>query len=149
MLRDSGAQQSLLSKQKLSAHDYLDSGEYRLIQGIGGSVIKVHLKGGIIGTKIGAGSYLFGLADSLADAFFDGLIGNDLDPSDENLSIKVVNAVTRLQTAEKEKTASNQDKGKGKETKSNEIKANKTQSKQTSQPGKYKKNKQRKTNSSN
>ena len=34
VLRDSGSLQSLISRHKLSAHDYVDTGESRLIKGV-------------------------------------------------------------------------------------------------------------------
>ena len=43
MLRDSGSLQSLISRDKLSSHDYVDTGESRLIKGVTGDVVRVPL----------------------------------------------------------------------------------------------------------
>jgi len=43
VLRDSGSLQSLISRVKLSSHDYVDTGESRLIKGVTGDVVRVPL----------------------------------------------------------------------------------------------------------
>ena len=43
VLRDSGSLQSLISRDKLSSHDYVDTGESRLIKGVTGDVVRVPL----------------------------------------------------------------------------------------------------------
>ena len=43
VLRDSGSLQSLISCDKLSAHDYVDTGESRLVKGVTGDVVRVPL----------------------------------------------------------------------------------------------------------
>jgi len=43
VLRDSGSLQSLISRDKLSAHDYVDTGESRFIKGVTGDVVRVPL----------------------------------------------------------------------------------------------------------
>ena len=118
LLRDSGAQQSLLSKEKVS-----DTGEFRLIQGIGGSVLKVPLIEVTLSTKLGNGFYLFGLTDCLSDSFFDGILGNDLDPPEENIISISVSVVTRSKTAVSQNQASsiNKDNLTNLQTKSSQI----------------------------
>jgi hypothetical protein len=100
LLRDSGSLQSLLSRAHIDEKDYTETGEYRLIQGLGGEVIRIPLVTIKLDSKYGNGIFLFGLVDCLPDKSFDGLIGNDLDPPtelvEENL---VVNVVTRSQSA--------------------------------------------------
>ena len=100
LLRDSGSLQSLLSRAHIDEKDYTETGEYRLIQGLGGEVIRIPLVTIKLDSKYGNGVFLFGLVDCLPDKSFDGLIGNDLDPPselvEENL---VVNVVTRSQSA--------------------------------------------------
>jgi hypothetical protein len=89
-----------MSRDKISDTDYVETGEYRLIQGLGGNVIRVPLVQVKLTSKYGSGIFLFGLVDNLPDASFHGLIGNDLDPPsvlpDETVTVHVV---TRSQTA--------------------------------------------------
>jgi hypothetical protein len=98
LLRDSGSLQSLLSRDKITEDEFVETGEYRLIQGLTGRVIRVPIVKVQLQSKYGEGTYLFGLVDTLPDASFHGLIGNDLDPPselfDETLT---VNVVTRSQ----------------------------------------------------
>lgn len=99
MLRDSGSLQSLLSRDKVNDNDFIDTGEYRLIRGLGGTVIRVPLVEVTMESKYGKGTFLFGLVDCLPDPVFHGLIGNDLDPPPALFDeILAVNAVTRLQS---------------------------------------------------
>jgi len=74
VLRDSGSLQSLISRDKLSAHDYIDTGESRLIKGVTGDVVLVPLVEVDLQSKFGTGKYLFGLVDRLPDDTFDALI---------------------------------------------------------------------------
>ena len=61
--------QSLISRDKLSAHDYVDTGgESRLIKGVTGDVVRVPLVEVDLHSKFGTGKYLFGLVDRLPDA---------------------------------------------------------------------------------
>ena len=99
MLRDSGSLQSLISRDKLSAHDYVDTGESRLIKGVTGDVVRVPLVEGDLQSKFGTGKYLFGLVDRLPDDTFDALIGNDLDPPMIDEVPFSVGVETRSQTA--------------------------------------------------
>ena len=99
MLRDSGSLQSLISRDKLCSHDYVDTGESRLIKGVTGDVVRVPLVEVDLQSKYGTGKYLFGLVDRLPDDTFYALIGNDLDPpmiDDVPISVGVV---TLSQTA--------------------------------------------------
>ena len=61
VLRDSGSLQSLISCDKLSSHDYVDSGESLSIKGVTGDVVRVPLVEIDLKSKFGTGKYLFGL----------------------------------------------------------------------------------------
>jgi len=74
VLRDSGSLQSLISRDKLSSHDYVDTGESRLIKGVTADVVRVPLMEVDLQSKYGTGKYLFGLVDRLPDDTFDALI---------------------------------------------------------------------------
>ena len=117
------AHNSLLSKEKVSDLDYQDTGEFRLIQGIGGSVLTIPLIEVRLSTKLGNGSYLFGLTGSLPDSFFDEIIGNDLDTPEENIVSNPVSVGTRSQTAVSQNQASriNKDNLTNIETKSRQV----------------------------
>jgi len=110
MLRDSGSLQSLLSREMLTDSDFVETGEYRLIRGIGGSIIRIPLVKVHLESKYGNGNFLFGLVESLPDASFHGLIGNDLDPPptlfDDALSVSVV---TRSQTRSSQQATTKSD----------------------------------------
>jgi len=99
VLRDSGSLQSLISREKLSSHDFVDTGESRLIKGVTGDVVRVPLVEVDLQSKYGTGKYLFGLVDRLPDVTFDALIGNDLDPPMIDEVPVSVGVVTRSQTA--------------------------------------------------
>ena len=99
MLRDSGSLQSLISGDKLCSHDYVDTGESRLIIEVTGDVIRVPLVKVDLQSKYGTRKYLFGLVDRLADDTLDALIGNDLDPPMIDEVPVIVGVVTRSQTA--------------------------------------------------
>ena len=121
---DSGAQQSLLSKEKVSDLENQDTGElFRIIQGIGGSVLKVPLIEVKLSTKLGHGSCLFGLTDFLQDSFFDRIMVNDLDPPEERIVSNHIKVVTRSQTAALQNQASsiNKDNLTNLQTKSSQI----------------------------
>src|SRR6218665_3873672 len=77
LLRDSGALQSLVSKKCLAAGDYVDTLEYRLIQGILGQPTEVPLVEVRIESDKLSGKILCGLVDNLPHGI-DFLIGNDL-----------------------------------------------------------------------
>lgn len=95
LLRDTGALQSLLSKQALLSTDYVSTGEHRLIKGISGEVQTVPLVEAVITSTYASGAYLFGVANELPKGI-DGLIGNDLSSQSCATDILVV---TRSQTA--------------------------------------------------
>ena len=99
LLRDTGSLQSLLSGNKIRDIDYTETGEFRLIKGITGDVMRVPLVEVELQSQFGTGRYLFGLVDSLPDDTFDALIGNDLDPPVVDDPPISVSAVTRSQTA--------------------------------------------------
>jgi len=99
VLRDSGSLQSLISREKLSSHDYVDTGESRLIKGVTGDVVRVPLVEVDLQSKYGTGKYLFGLFDRLPDNTFVALIGNDLDLPMIDEVPNSVDVVTRSQTA--------------------------------------------------
>ena len=94
LLRDTGALQSLISKQASSCDDYVDTGEYRLIRGIAGDTIRVPLVEVQFQDNRLNGKYLLGLVDRLPEGLH-GLMGNDMCDS-ETLEIL---AVTRAQAA--------------------------------------------------
>ena len=77
LLRDSGSLQSLFLCEKIRDCEYQDTGEVRLIRGIGGHVITVPLVEIILNSKSGSGKFLVGLIDTLHDSSFDRLVGND------------------------------------------------------------------------
>jgi len=79
VLRDSGSLQALISRDKLSSHYYVDTGESRLIKGVTGDVVRVPLVEIDLQSKYGTGKYHFGLVNRLPDHTFDALIGNDLN----------------------------------------------------------------------
>jgi len=99
VLRDSGSLQSLICRDKLSSHDYVDTNESRLIKGVTGDVVRVPLVKVDLQSKFGINKYLFGLVDRLPDDTFDALIGNDLDPPMIDETPVSVGVVTRFQTA--------------------------------------------------
>jgi len=99
VLRDSGSLQSLISRDKLSAHDYVDTGESRLIKGVTGDFVREPLGEVDLQSKFGTSKYLFGLVDRLPDDTVDALIGNDLDPPMIDEVPISVGVVTRSQTA--------------------------------------------------
>jgi len=99
VLRDSGSLQSLISRDKLSSPDYVDTGESRLIKGVIGDVVRVPLVEVDLQSQYGTGKYLFGLVDRLPNDTFDALIGNDLDPPMIDEVPVSVGVVTRSQTA--------------------------------------------------
>ena len=99
MLRDSGSLQSLISREKLSAHYYVDTGESRLIKGVTGDVLRVPLVEVDLQSKFGTVKYLFGLVYRLLYDTCDALIGNDLDPPMIDQVPVSVGVVTRSQTA--------------------------------------------------
>jgi len=98
VLRDSGSLQSLISRDKLCFHDYVDT-ESRLIIEVTGDVVRVPLVEVDLQSKYGTFKYLFGLVDRLTDDTLDALIGNDLDPPMINEVPVSVGVVTRSQTA--------------------------------------------------
>jgi hypothetical protein len=109
MLRDSGSLQLLISRDHTTADDYVDTGEFRLIHTIGG-ITKVPLVEIRIDSKYGKGTFLFGLVDTLPDASFGGLIGNDLVPpviEELDECLPVGNVVTRAQAAAMCKSSDN------------------------------------------
>ena len=55
MLRDSGSLQSLISRDELCSHDYVDTGESRLIIEVTGDVVRVPLVEIDLQTKYNAG----------------------------------------------------------------------------------------------
>jgi len=61
VLRDSDSLQSLISRDKLSSHDYVDTGESLLIKGVTGDVVRVPLVEVDLQSKFGTGKYLFAL----------------------------------------------------------------------------------------
>jgi len=75
VLNDFGSLQSLISRDKLCSHDYVDTGESRLIKGVIGDVVRVPLVEVDLQSKYGTGKCLFGLVDRLPDDTFDALIG--------------------------------------------------------------------------
>jgi len=80
VLRDSGSLQSLISRDKLCSHYYVDTNDSCLIKGVTGDVVRVPLVEVDLQSKYGTGKYLFGLVDRLPDDTFYALIGNDLVP---------------------------------------------------------------------
>lgn len=92
LLRDTGALQSLVSKHTLLNDDYVHTGEFRLVRGISGKIVKVPLVELTIKSKPVSDAILCGLVDDLPSGI-DGLLGNDLCPGESS-----VLAVTRAQT---------------------------------------------------
>ena len=76
-LRDSGAMQSLISKEYLQKGDYSDMRENRLIQGILGGPTEIPLVEINLENDRVKGKFLCGMVDSLPNGV-DILIGNDL-----------------------------------------------------------------------
>jgi len=97
-LRDTGALQSLVSRQKLDSTEYVLTGEHRLIRGISGEAHPVALVQIIIQSSLGSGVFLCGLIDILPPGI-DMLIGNDICPS----GCSDVGVVTRAQAARMKK----------------------------------------------
>ena len=114
LLRDSGSLQSLIARDRLDPSDYTETGEYRLVQGIG-ATLEVPLVEVELSSKYGTGKYLFGLVDTLPAKSFHGLIGNDLDPPTVLHNEQPVSVVTRSQTRALRAVTSDTDK-KGNET---------------------------------
>ena len=77
MLRDSGALQSLVSKSLVPSQFYTDTGEFRLIKGIGNDVLRVSLVEMMLSGEFFTGTFLFGLIDSLPTGVHI-IIGNDI-----------------------------------------------------------------------
>lgn len=92
LLRDTGALQSLLSKEALSDKDYVQTNEYRLIRGVSGKTLRVPLvEVTFVGDHVN-GTFVLGLIDKLPEGVH-GLMGNDMCDS-ETCNIL---AVTRAQ----------------------------------------------------
>jgi hypothetical protein len=72
LLRDTGALQSLVSKQTLVDNDYVNTGEFRLVRGVSGVLIKVPLVEVKLRSRLVSGTALCGLMDDLP-AGVDGL----------------------------------------------------------------------------
>lgn len=66
-LRDSGAQQSVLSKKKASDVDYKHTDEFRLVREVGGAILKVSVIEVKFSKQVGSWSYLSSLTESLPD----------------------------------------------------------------------------------
>lgn len=66
LLRDTGALQSLVSKQTLAADDYVHTGEYRLIKAITGEICKVPLVKVRLRSKLVNDKVLCGLIECIA-----------------------------------------------------------------------------------
>ena len=77
LLRDTGALQSLVSKQAVSESDYVTTDEFRLIQGVSGNSIRVPLVEMTFSGNRVTGTFLLGLIDKLPDGVH-GLMGNDM-----------------------------------------------------------------------
>src|ERR1043165_2030263 len=93
LLRDSGALQSIVSRDGLHAHEYIVTGEDRLIQGIVGEAVKVPLVEISLESEMVTGNFLCGLVDKVPNGI-NLLIGNDLvrnEPVD-------IGVVTRAQS---------------------------------------------------
>lgn len=92
LLRDTGALQSLLSKETFSDNDYVETNEYRLIRGVSGQTLRVPLvEVTFVGEHVN-GTFVLGLIDKLPEGVH-GLMGNDMCDSD---SCNIL-AVTRAQ----------------------------------------------------
>lgn len=93
LLRDTGALQSLVSKEMLSENDYSPTSEFRLIKGVSGDTIRVPLvEMAFDGDRV-KGTFLMGLVDKLPNGFH-GLMGNDMC----DVETCDILAVTRAQT---------------------------------------------------
>src|ERR1043165_9420846 len=80
LLRDSGALQSVVSKDGLQACEYVLTGEDRLIQGSVGEAVKVPLVEISVESELVSGNFLCGLVDKLPNGI-NLLVGNDLVPN--------------------------------------------------------------------
>ena len=100
LLRDSGALQSLVSKECLDAGDYIDTLEYRLFQGILGQRTEIPLREISIESDKLSGKIFSGLVDTLPHGV-DFIIGNDLQ---EELPLHV-SLVTRARTYTRDRNA--------------------------------------------
>jgi transposase InsO family protein len=106
LLRDTGALQSLVSKQTFAANDYIDTGEHRLIKAITGEILKVPLVKIRLKSKLVNAEVLCGLMRELPSGI-DALIGNDLCPNDPVSLLAVTRAQTRaLEAAQRTETDS-------------------------------------------
>src|SRR6218665_3161747 len=105
LLRDSGALQSLVSKKCLAAGDYVDTLEYRLIQGILGQPTEVPLVEVSIESDKLSGTILCGLVENLPHGI-DFLIGHDLQ---EELPLSLVMRARTYTTVRNAAVTSNSD----------------------------------------
>jgi hypothetical protein len=94
-LRDTGALQSLVTKQFVSESEYVDTGETRLLRGIRGQAFSVPLVEINLKSKFSDGRILVGLIDTLPEGV-QVLIGNDLVPADPMINSDLL-VVTRSQ----------------------------------------------------
>jgi len=88
-LRDTGALQSLVSKQTVPDCDYESTGKFRLIRSVMGETVTVPLVRVTLQSSLCSGSFLCGLATSLPSGI-DVLLGNDLCPSLPTVDVAVV-----------------------------------------------------------
>ena len=89
MLRDTGALQSLVSKECLNACEFRETGEDRLIQGVVGKAVQVPLVEVRVQGHLVSGVIRCGLVDKLPSGI-DFLIGNDLVSVEEPINVSVI-----------------------------------------------------------
>src|SRR6218665_2282758 len=107
LLRDCGALQSFVSKKCLDARDYVDTLEYRLIQGILGQPNEVPLVEAMFESDKLSGQILCGLVDTFPHGI-DFLIGNDLQEQ-LHLHVSLVTRARKYSTDRNAVVASNSD----------------------------------------
>jgi len=94
-LRDTGALQSLVSKQTVPDCDYESTGKFRLIRSVMGETVSVPLVRVTLHSSLCSDSFLCGLATSLPSGI-EVLLGNNLCPSLPAVDVAVV---SRFQSA--------------------------------------------------
>lgn len=105
-LRDSGALQSLVSKARVKSSEYRDTGESRLVKGIGGLTLEIPLVEIKVDCEFTKGTVLCGLIEELPRGI-DVLVGNDLVLDREPLNIGVITrAQARMDTEAGNRTSS-------------------------------------------